>query len=62
MSHIPVGKIAEKAVCGSSALDNMALCFECRIIKNALPQTAFLVICPLGIYYRLKDNLILFES
>jgi len=33
-----MGKIAKKAVCRSVFFDNLALYFECRINKNALPS------------------------
>jgi len=42
-----VGKISEKAVCGSIFFDNMALYFECRINKNRFPSDSFLRFCPL---------------
>jgi len=41
-------KIAEKEICSECIFDSMALCFECRINKNALLHTAFSAILPTG--------------
>jgi len=48
--HLPVGKIAEKAVCRS-------VFFESPINKNSLLQTVFLTILPTGLWHTdIKQN------
>jgi len=53
-----VGKIAEKAVCGS-IFGNIALYFECRINKNTLLRTAFFVDFAHWVLLLLPDSLLL---
>jgi len=57
-TYFPVGKITKKAVCRSAFLTTRHCILSVKLTKNALLQTAFLVILPTGLHFRVYYEMI----